>query len=288
MAPRGRKIVGSRRISLNLLERKNVDATTPFALMMTYFNTLKKHIPLYRLTMPKSREMVRKTMARIKQSSDFMADLLSDDDPFKPKPLTAEQAYRFLKDAENIEKAGVTVRVPDWWNQKRKLKRPVVTVSIGKTGKSEVGAESMMSFSASLTLDGKTLSESEKKKLFGKAGIGLMSIKGSWVEVNPDMLREILDKWDGTPNQIGLGEANRILAGVDGRVESSEDETGEPKEEEEDGSQLEKVSIGDWLKDQMDAIRKAPPAAEEAAAAGSESYFEALSSLRCWLAYEYA
>ena len=107
----------------------------------------------------------------------------------------------------------MTVRVPDWWNQKRKLKRPVVTVSIGKTGKSEVGAESMMSFSASLTLDGRPLSESEKKKLFGKAGIGLMSIKGSWVEVNPDMLREILDKWDGTPNQIGLGEANRILAG---------------------------------------------------------------------------
>ena len=86
MAPRGRKIVGSRRISLNLLERKNVDATTPFALMMTYFNTLKKHIPLYRLTMPKSREMVRKTMARIKQSSDFMADLLSDDDPFNQNP----------------------------------------------------------------------------------------------------------------------------------------------------------------------------------------------------------
>ena len=49
---------------------------------------------------------------------------------FKPLAWGAKEAHQFLKDIPHFEAAGVTVRVPNWWNPK-KPPRPSINIAIG-------------------------------------------------------------------------------------------------------------------------------------------------------------
>ena len=78
------------------------------------------------------------------------------------------EAYQFLRETEAYERAGLIVRLPDWWSAKNKP-RPKVSVSIGGKAPSSLGVDALLSFDVGLTLDGKKLTKAEIEKLLGES-----------------------------------------------------------------------------------------------------------------------
>ena len=106
--------------------------------------------------------------------------------------------------------------MPDWWSAKRRP-RPKVSVSVGGKAPSTLGMDALLDFDIKLTLDGKSLSPREIEALLASTD-GLVLIKGKWVEVDREKLREVLDQWRGVQQQaqegrVSFGEAMRMLAG---------------------------------------------------------------------------
>ena len=129
--------------------------------------------------------------------------------------------------------------------------------------------DALLDFDLSLTLDGEALSEAERAQLLG-ASEGLALIRGKWVEVDAEKLREVLGVWEkaqahAEARGIPLGEAMRLLAGVNLSEASGEVEDPEAPNWSDAWSD---VVAGPWLREQLRALRDAPPPAEAAAAAG--------------------
>src|SRR5262249_13415191 len=82
-------------------------------------------------------------------------------------------------------------------------------------------------FSVVAALYGKLLTESEIQALLASSG-GLVSLKGRWVEVDRERLREALDHWKRVERETGADgltffEGMRLLSGVP-RASGSADE----------------------------------------------------------------
>jgi hypothetical protein len=74
--------------------------------------------------------------------------------------------------------------------------------------------EALLDFDMKLALDGKSLSKKEIETLLA-ATEGLVLIKGKWIEVDRDKLRQVLDQWRDVQKQaeaggVSFGEAMRI------------------------------------------------------------------------------
>ena len=143
--------------------------------------------------------------------------MVDSGDVFQPQAWTPAEAYRFLQDIPLFEQSGLLVRVPDWWKANRPP-RPIVKVTLGERGGATLGVDAMLDFSVAVALEGERLSPQELQTLLNASG-ELVWLKGRWVEIDRDKLREALQHWKSVEHEAKHGglsffEGMRLLSGV--------------------------------------------------------------------------
>ena len=267
------------RVCLHLAENRR-DRRHPFAFMATYVHRVTgraqpSHLPLHRALRDYAGQRNRKKLLallaplnRAAEESEFLRELLASGRIYRPLPWSAAEAHRFLRETAVYERAGLVTRTPDWWNPKAPP-RPRVSVTVGSREPSRLGVEALLDFDLSLTVDGEALSAAERTELL-RSSEGLALIRGKWVEVDAEKLRAVLGQWEKAQKHaealgIPLGEAMRLLAGVNLSEASREVEDPDAPDWSDVWSN---VVAGPWLREQLQALRNAPPPAEAIASAG--------------------
>ena len=241
------------RVFFHLVENRS-DEAYPFAFMATYAsageNGRVKHYPLeYALTEYRDdREKLLALLAclnRVSEVSELIAGLIESGELFHPLRFTAEEAYAFLKQIEQIEACGVLCRMPNWW--KRRACSPSVSVSMGRRKPSLLGFDALIDLQPELAIDGVPLTPEEIRQLLSETE-GLYLLKGRWVEVDHARLRALLRQIDAMP------KAARLIDVLRGDVGGTENGASEAEDV--------RVSNGEWLSGFLSALRR-PEAIEE-------------------------
>jgi SNF2-related domain/SNF2 Helicase protein/Helicase conserved C-terminal domain len=222
------------RVTLHLAENKRNPAY-PFAFLATFANGLTpqgkvKHEPLGRALQQYAGEQNRPAMlnlllpiSKAAESSELIRRLYESGEIYHPLAWSPREAYGFLKEIPLFESSGLIVRVPDWWNA-QKPNRPLVNVKINSKNSASIGLDAMMEFSVGMSLDGETLTSAEMAQLLESSG-GLVPLRGKWVEVDQEKLKQALEHWKSVENDvrhegISFFEGMRLLSGTNlGREE---------------------------------------------------------------------
>jgi non-specific serine/threonine protein kinase len=215
------------RVCFHLAENK-VSPVAPFAFLATYTHKLSlqgkaQHIPLGKALEEyagaKDKIKLLQLLIPVQKAasqSDFVKSLVDSGEVYHPLAWSPEEAYQFLKNISILESSGVVVRIPDWWKP-HKPSRPQVSVSIGKKGLSKVGADALLDFSVSVTLEGEKLSERELQQILAGTD-GLVLLRGKWTEVNKAKLEEALNHWKAVERRgkdgLSFIEGMRLLSGA--------------------------------------------------------------------------
>jgi non-specific serine/threonine protein kinase len=187
----------SDKLYCHLLEDKN--SALPFTLFVTYTivqnGYMVKHVPLAfalknfaadderRIKLERQLDKASKASELIKgitKSGRFLGEI----------QLTSHEAYDFLCDIPQLESAGIVCRIPDFWKQRSSAFG--VSIEIGGNRPSYLNANTMICVSPSVTAYGEELTQEEIEALLGETE-GLAQIKGKWVAVDHDKLRQLLD-----------------------------------------------------------------------------------------------
>ena len=249
------------RVCLHLAENKR-DSKYPFAFIATYARQRQgseklQYVPLNRALQEyagaRNRQkllMLLTPLQRAAEACELIRELVDSGDIYSPLAWTADEAYTLLCEAEHLEQAGLVVRLPDWWNSKRRP-RPQVSVTVGGRRPSVLGLNALIDFDIKLTLGGETLSANEVERLL-QASAGLVFIKGKWVEVDPNKLAQVLEQWRDVEAQaaaegVNFAQAMRLFAGAD--LDNQDEEI------LDDRSKWSEVVAGKWLNAQLDALR---------------------------------
>ncbi len=247
------------RVTFHLAENKR-DPESPFAFLATYAHRLSaksqvQHLPLgealRQYAAERDQTKLTELLVPVREAasrSPVVGQMLTSRAIFHPQAWSVSQAYRFLNDVAIMEEAGLSVRVPDWWKS-RKVTRPQVQVRIGDQRASAVGLDSLLDFSANLAVDGTPLTDEERRQLLA-ATDGLTLLRGKWVEVDQQKLKEALAQWNELQQEhadgISFLEGMRLLAGT--QLQSSESIDDETR-------QWSSVTSGAWLAEILQQIR---------------------------------
>jgi len=217
------------RVCFHLAENKN-DPDAPFAFVATYTTRLSarakaQHLPLaqalreYAGARNKAALLaLLEPVQRAARTSAVTNDLVDGGAVFETLAWTPAEAHRFLTDVPLIEAAGVIVRMPASWRAKRPP-RPEVQVTVGKAPGKGVGADAILDFSIDVTLDGEALTERDLRAIL-EGTDGLALVRGRWVEIDRERLRQVLDRWSTfeaahAGGGLSVAEGLRLLAGAD-------------------------------------------------------------------------
>lgn len=249
------------RVCFHLAENKR-SSDRPFAFLATYAHRVSKagqpqHLPLQRALEEYASADRKNVFLRLlspiqkaSKESSFLSELIRSGDVYQTLAWTPKEAHRFLVDIPLFEKAGIAVRVPDWWKPKQP-NRPQIAVRIGEKKPSDLGFDALVDFSMSVVLNDRDLSGKDIQELLASSE-NLVFFKGQWVEVDKDKLSELLTKWKSAARSIGdglsFGEAIRLLSGLDSPVGGdSAEPSGSPS--------FTRVISGQWLSQVLDEIR---------------------------------
>lgn len=252
------------RVTFHLAENKK-DPAHPFAFLATYASRLSsqsrlQHLPLGRALQEyagaQNKPALLNLLSPIQKAADqspFLKDLVDSGRIFKALPWTSAEAYRYLQNVTVCESAGVMVRVPDWWKGGRPA-RPQVSVKVGQARSSGFGAGSLLDFSAALTLDGEPLTDEEWQALLN-ATEGLVMVRGKWVEVEPEKLKQALEHWQKVEKMsrhegLSFAEGMRLLSGFQTTQPGAQAKGPVGPEQEWAG-----VQAGDWLRQVLEQLR---------------------------------
>jgi len=230
-APKWRQIG---RVCFHLAENRN-DPARPFAFLATYATGFGvggrlKHLPLRKALEQyagaKNRSALIKLLAPVQQAAErceWVMKLVDSGELYQPTAWTAQRAYTLLRTVPELEDSGLSVRLPDWW---RKRGRPQVSVTIGQKKQSALGAKAVLDFDMKLALGDENLSPEELAELLAGED-GLVLLKGQWVEVDRERLREALDHWRALKRRAADGEISfiegmRLLAGASADLKHEE------------------------------------------------------------------
>ena len=214
------------RVCFHLAENRR-DPDYPFAFLATYAPSVSgggrvQYQPLSQALRQYAGAKDKQTLVKLlspvhlaSQKSPLAKELVDSGDIYQALAWTPRQAYRFLRDVPVLEESGVLVRLPDWW---KKRPRPRVGVSIGDKKQKKFDTHAMLDFQVQLVLGDQQLSQSEWRELMA-ADDGLVLLRGQWVEVDRQKLREALDHWKKVEEQaqdggISFIEGMRLLAGA--------------------------------------------------------------------------
>src|SRR5271157_3766649 len=185
------------RVCFHLAENRRSEEC-PFAFLATYAPSVVsgsrvQYQPLSRALQEMAGAKNKAALVRLlspvdaaSKQSALVKELVESGDLYQPLAWTPHEAYRFLKDAPVFEESGILVRLPDWW---KKRPRPRVGVTIGDAKQKAFDARGMLDFKVYLALGDQELSEAEWQELMA-ADDGLVMLRGQWVEVDRQKLRE--------------------------------------------------------------------------------------------------
>jgi non-specific serine/threonine protein kinase len=250
------------KVTFHLAENKR-SPETPFAFMATYTHRLSAqekpvHLPLGRALQEyvgaKNQAALRSLLEPVQRAAERSAwtrELLDSRRVFQAQTWTPSQAYAFLREVPVLEASGIITRIPNWWKSGRGP-RPQVSVRVGDDRSAGVGLDSMLQFSVEATLGGEALTEEEWRTLM-KAGDGLVSLRGQWVEVDREKLQSVLAHWrqveKGAAGEgVSFLEGMRMLAGV---PLGAADAVPPPETPEWSG-----LIAGDWLRETLEQLRQ--------------------------------
>jgi superfamily II DNA or RNA helicase len=248
------------RVHFNLAENRK-DEVAPFAFLATYTTRLSaqgkaQHLPLgqalkeYAGAVNKERLLsLLLPVQRAAENCPWLKVMVVQGEIFHPLRWKPEEAFQLLRDAPQLESSGVVVRMPAGWRANRPP-RPQVTATVGGKQASGLGTDALLDFHLEVTLDGEKLTAGEIKELLAKSE-GLMLVRGRWVELDPERLRQTLDRFQqveraAAEHGLSFAEAMRLLAGAsagagDGTEEASRDWA--------------QVVAGPWLAETLKGLR---------------------------------
>jgi superfamily II DNA or RNA helicase len=249
------------KVCLHLAENRG-DEAHPFAFLATYAVRVGasgkvQHRPLARALEDSSARGDRQALLhllvplqRAATQSEWLTDLIDSGAVYQPLAWTPAEAHRFLKAIPSLEAAGLIVRVPDWWRARRPP-RPEVAVRVGEKKPSALGMDALLDFSVAVALGDETLSAAELRALLSSAD-GLVRVRGQWVELDRQRLREVLDHWERVRRDVGEDglsflEGMRLLAGA---AHTEGDDGSRPA-----GQGWSRVEAGAWLEETLAGLR---------------------------------
>ncbi len=214
------------RVCFHLAENK-ADEDFPFAFLATYStgfgcNGKLRHLPLRKAMEEyagkKNRSALIKLLMPVDQASQkisWVREIVESGEIYQPLAWSVFSAHNFLKTVPTLEDSGLIVRIPNWW---KKRPRPQVSVTIDKQKKSKLGLETLLDFDVSVVLEGHRLSREEIEDILS-GDDGLVMVKGQWIEVDREKLKEAIDHWQNLQHQAEDGEISfiegmRLLAGA--------------------------------------------------------------------------
>ena len=248
------------KVCLHLAENRG-DDEHPFAFLATYAvragaHGAVQHRPLARALEESSARRDRRALLqllvplqRAAESTEWLAQMIESGAIYEPLAWTPADAHRFLHAVPSFESAGLVVRVPDWWRARRPP-RPEVAVRVGEKKASGIGMDALLDFSVAVALGEEKLSAAEVRALIGSAD-GLVRVRGRWVELDRERLRQVLDHWEhvrreADTNGLSFLEGMRLLAGA------TETAAGDEPRAVEGWS---RVEAGTWLAQTLDGLR---------------------------------
>ena len=248
------------RVHFNLAENRK-DEQAPFAFLATYTNRLSahgkaQHLPLgqalreYAGASNKDRLLsLLLPVQRAAERCGWLKQMVDAGEIFHPLRWSPQEAFCFLGDIPELERAGVVIRMPANWRAGRPV-RPQLTATVGGKSPSGLGKDALLDFQMEVTLDGERLSPAEVKEILASAN-GLALIRGQWVEVNRERLERMMDRFRGAERLaakrgLTFAEAMRMLAGAD--VTKGEAATGADPD-------WSRVIAGPWLAETLKGLR---------------------------------
>jgi non-specific serine/threonine protein kinase len=205
------------RVFFHLVESKKEEY--PFAFLATYSAEVSKdgkskHLPLKNALVEhgkNSRKLLEllATVNKAAEKSTFISEIVESGEIFHPLGLSAQDAYTFLKEIPLYEESGILCRMPNWWKNKSEALK--ISVSIGNKTPSRLSFDALIDFNAELSLGGESITINELQKLISEAE-GLAFIKGKWVEVDHNRLKESLKAYEQAQKLIGKSDMSMIEA----------------------------------------------------------------------------
>jgi non-specific serine/threonine protein kinase len=248
------------RVHFNLAENRS-DEEAPFAFIATYTTRLSvqsraQHLPLaealreYAGAKNKARLLsLLKPVQEAARECVWLTAMVDSGELYHPLRWSAAEAFQFLTDVPKLEAAGIVVRAPSAWGSGRPP-RPKVRASIGGRVPSVLGKDALLDFQVELTLGEERLTAAEIRALL-KGSDGLQFLRGRWVEVDRDKLKQLLDRFRKIETAAAGGglpfaDAMRLVAGV----AVDEEQSGDPSDPD-----WSTVSAGPWLADTLKGLR---------------------------------
>ena len=153
---------------------------------------------------------------------EWVREILESHDIYHPMAWTPLEAYQLLKSIPQLETAGLMVKCPNWW---KKRSKPKVQVSIGNQKSTLLSANSLLNFNVTIAMDGESLTQEELKAIY-ESKTGLILLRGQYVEVDAEKLKEALLHWENvqknTSDGLSFSEGMRLLAGMSADLTTSE------------------------------------------------------------------
>jgi non-specific serine/threonine protein kinase len=247
------------RVHFNLAENRS-DEEAPFAFIATYTTRLSaqsraQHMPLaealreYAGAKNKARLLsLLKPVQEATRGCAWLDAMVESGEIYHPLRWSAAEAFQFLTDVPKLEAAGIVVRAPSAWGSGRPP-RPKVRATIGGRVPSVLGKDALLDFQVELTLGEERLTAAEIRALL-KGSDGLQFLRGRWVEVDRDKLKQLLDRFRqietaASDGGLPFADAMRLAAGV-----SVEEESGDPSDPD-----WSTVSAGPWLAETLKGLR---------------------------------
>jgi hypothetical protein len=247
------------RVHFNLAENRK-DEQAPFAFLATYTHRLSghgkaQHLPLGQAlreyTGAANKEKLLSLLLPVQRAAErcnWLKQMVDAGEIFHPLRWSPQEAFRFLADVSELERAGVVVRMPANWRAGRPA-RPQVTATVGAKALSALGADALLDFRMEVTLDGQRLTQAEVKEILTGAN-GLALIRGQWVEVDRERLERMMGRFQeaerlAAEGGLSFAEAMRMLAGADIAKDSAAGA-------DPDWS---RVVAGPWLAETLRALR---------------------------------
>jgi hypothetical protein len=217
------------RVHFNLAENRK-DEEAPFAFLATYTTRLStqaraQHLPLGQALKEyagaSNKEKLLSLLLPVQRAAErcaWLRSMIDEHEIFHPIRWTPSEAFRFLQDGNELEAAGIMLRMPAAWRTGRPS-RPRVTATVGRNLPAGLGTNALLDFSADLILDGERLTQAEIDQLLSGTD-GLALIRGQWVEVDRDKLARTMEQFQkfeqlAASQGITFAEAMRMVAGAD-------------------------------------------------------------------------
>jgi non-specific serine/threonine protein kinase len=248
------------RVHFNLAENRR-DDEFPFAFLATYTSRLSargkaQHLPLGQALGEYAGKAQNERLLsllvpvqRAAERCEWLRQMVDAGEIFHPLRWSPQDAFRFLGDVPDLERAGVVVRMPAHWKAGRPA-RPQVTASIGGKVPSSLGKDALLDFQMEITLDGQRLTAAEVKDLLAGAR-GLALLRGQWVEVDRERLSRMIERF-GEAQQLAssggltFAEAMRLLSSAD---------IGEDGSTDRGDLAWSRVVAGPWLAETLKGLR---------------------------------